>query len=678
MTNNDGDELTTPTYDDEIPDMHAYRNPPEEPEVAQVAEEATVTAQEEVVDDEENDNDTSRPSIATQLAVMAREFYTFGVDENGETFACDNALPHVALSMSNNSRGGLKARLLDQWSEASGGRVAPGAAATDAMGTLDWGARRNPVTPVHMRIADHDGTIYLDCADEQNRVIVIDSGRWRVADEDVPVVFRRSTFSLPYPVPEGESDLALLWDHLNVDPDDRPLVLGWVVAALVLENVPHPVLYLGGEHGTAKTSAARVLQSLVDPTTADTRNLPSDEGVWVATVRQGWALTFDNLSELSKGMNDGLCKLSTGDTIVRRILYTTDEASATKAYRPLIITAINLTGVQPDLEDRMVRIELSAIPPSKRRLKKEVEASWERDRSRVLAGLLDLAAKVHHRLPDVVTPEGFSRMADFHQVVAAIDDVQGTSGADRYQDAAVRAARDTLAEYPLARAIVNGRRDFEATTAGQILNAMAFAKGDGKQSWAWPDDARTASNQLKGAAPSMRKLGWTVEDDKGKNEAGTKKFTILAPSRENSKAERPAPSSPSDPSPQVNTISLAPSGVESIPVAALSPEIVNELTEVHPARDGAGLARDGSGEIALTCGDGSNGDDGDGSGTSVAACRFCGAELTVGHAAERGYCTGPECSAAHVTQGQQPSRSSTPTPRDVANMGRRPADRSVV
>lgn len=672
MTNNDGDELTT-TYDDEIPDMHAYRRPVEGPEVA---EEATVMGEE--AEDDQEDDDTSRPSIATQLAVMAREFYTFGVDENGETFACDNALPHVALSMSNNSRGGLKARLLDQWSEASGGRVAPGAAATDAMGTLDWGARRNVVTPVHMRIADHDGTIYLDCADEQNRVIVIDSGRWRVADEDVPVVFRRSTFSLPYPVPEGVGDLSLLWNHLNVDPDDRPLVLGWVVAALVLENVPHPVLYLGGEHGTAKTSAARVIQSLVDPTTADTRNLPSDEGAWVATVRQGWALTFDNLGELSRGMNDGLCKLSTGDTIVRRVLYTTDDASATKAYRPLIITAINLTGVQPDLEDRMVRIELSAIPPGKRRLKKEVEASWERDRSRVLAGLLDLAAKVHHRLPDVVTPEGFSRMADFHQVVAAIDDVQGTSGADRYQDAAVRAARDTLAEYPLARAIVNGRRDFEATTAGQILNAMAFAKGDGKQSWAWPDDARAASNQLKDAAPSMRKLGWTVEDDKGKNEAGTKKFTILAPSRENSKAERPAPSSPSDPSPQVNTISLAPSGVESIPVAALSPEIVNELTEVHPARDGAGLARDGSGKIALTCGDGSNGDDGDDPGTSVAACRFCGAELTVGHAAERGYCTGPECSAAHVTQRQQPSRSSTPTPRDVANMGRRPADRSVV
>ncbi|WP_133258907.1 hypothetical protein [Mycolicibacter senuensis] len=678
MTNNDGDELTTTTYDDEIPDMHAYRNPPEEPEVAQVAEEATVTAQEEVVDDEENDNDTSRPSIATQLAVMAREFYTFGVDENGETFACDNALPHVALSMSNNSRGGLKARLLDQWSEASGGRVAPGAAATDAMGTLDWGARRNPVTPVHMRIADHDGTIYLDCADEQNRVIVIDSGRWRVADEDVPVVFRRSTFSLPYPVPEGESDLALLWDHLNVDPDDRPLVLGWVVAALVLENVPHPVLYLGGEHGTAKTSAARVLQSLVDPTTADTRNLPSDEGAWVATVRQGWALTFDNLSELSKGMNDGLCKLSTGDTIVRRILYTTDEASATKAYRPLIITAINLTGVQPDLEDRMVRIELSAIPPSKRRLKKEVEASWERDRSRVLAGLLDLAAKVHHRLPDVATPEGFSRMADFHQVVAAIDDVQGTSGADRYQDAAVRAARDTLAEYPLARAIVNGRRDFEATTAGQILNAMAFAKGDGREGWGWPENARAASNQLRDAAPSMRKLGWTVHDDMGKNEAGTKKYTIHAPSRESSKAEKPAPSSPSDPSPQVNTISSARSGAESISVAAVSPEIVNERTEAHPARDGAGLARDRSGEIALTSTHGSNGDDGDGPGTAVAACRFCGAELTVGHAAERGYCARPECSAAHVTQRQQPSHRSTPTPLDIANMGRRPADRPVV
>lgn len=653
MTNGDRDELTTACSGDDVPDMRAYRHPPEDLEVTQVAEEETVIAGEEIID-EEDDNNTSRPSIATQLAAMAREFYTFGVDENGEAFACDNALPHVALSMSNNSRGGLKARLLDQWSEASGGRVAPGSAATDAMGTLEWGARRNMVTPVHMRIADHDGKIYLDCADEENRVIVIDGGRWEVADEDVPVVFRRSTFSLPYPVPEVASDLGLLWNHLNVDPDDRPLVLGWVVAALVLENVPHPVLYLGGEHGTAKTSAARVIQSLVDPTTADTRNLPSDEGAWVATVRQGWALTFDNLSELSKGMNDGLCKLSTGDTIVRRVLYTTDDASATKAYRPLVITAINLTGVQPDLEDRMVRIELSAIPPSKRRLKKEVEASWERDRPYVLAGLLDLAAKVHHRLPDIAAPEGFSRMADFHQVVAAIDDVQGTSGADRYQDAAVRAARDTLAEYPLARAIVNGRRDFEGTTAAQILKAMAFARGEGRESWGWPEDARAASNQLRDAAPSMRTLGWTVYDDRGKNEAGIKKFTILAPPRESSATEKPAPSAPSAASSQVSAIPPGPSRVESIPVADLSPEVVDEMTVVHAA----GLARDGSGENALNSANGDHGDNGDDSTTVIPLCRFCDEVLAAGYATKRGYCSKSECSSAHVKERQRTSNGS--------------------
>lgn len=638
MTNNDGDELTT-VYDDEVPDMHAYRSPPEGPEIAKEAE-ADEIGGHQTEGDEDGDEADSRPSIATQLVAMARENYLFGVDENGETFARDTEVPHLTLSMSNSSRRGLKGRLLDQW-WVTNERVAPGGAATDAINTLDGAAQREPITPVHTRIADHDGQVYIDCADEENRVIVIGGGCWRVADEEVPVMFRRSSTMLSYPVPDVAGDLDRLWGHLNIDSAEREVVLGWVVAALILENAPHPILCLGGEHGTAKTSAARTIQSLVDPTPLDARSLPADEGAWATSIRSGWVLTFDNLSELGRGVSDGLCKLSTGDAIVRRALYTNDEMSATKAYRALIITTMGLKGVEPDLEDRMVRVELSAIPPEARRPHSEVEAAWARDRPAVVAGLLDLAAKVHHRLPDVATTGGLSRMADFNRVLVAIDEIRGTYGAARYRDSAAQAALDTLSEHPLPNAIVNGRREFESQTAGEIRLAMSLLKKEGGSRGRWPEDAREASDQLRRAAPAMRSLGWTVQDEGRANKAKVKKYTIMPPPHE------------IDPGGESAGINAAQAGM---------------ATGVG-GHDGQVLDQQEAGAAGVA---GVPGE------PSLIACRFCGDGLTVGYVTERGYCTKSECSSARAREHQQTRNESTPTPRDVANMGRRPADRSVV
>ena len=61
----------------------------------------------------------------------------------------------------------------------------------------------------HVRVAGHDGKIYLDLADDGWQAIEIDRHGWRVVDRP-PVRFRRAAGMLPLPLPHRKGDLGKL------------------------------------------------------------------------------------------------------------------------------------------------------------------------------------------------------------------------------------------------------------------------------------------------------------------------------------------------------------------------------------------------------------------------------------------------------------------------------------
>ena len=66
---------------------------------------------------------------------------------------------------------------------------------------------------------------------------------------------------------------------LNVTAETWPLVVGWLAAVLV-PNMPHPILLLGGQQGTGKSTAAEQLVGLIDPSPAVLRSPPRDSETW--------------------------------------------------------------------------------------------------------------------------------------------------------------------------------------------------------------------------------------------------------------------------------------------------------------------------------------------------------------------------------------------------------------
>jgi len=73
---------------------------------------------------------------------------------------------------------------------------------------------------VSLRLAEQDGLIYLDLADEFWRCVEIGANGWRIA-EDPPVRFRRSAGMQPLPLPLRGGSIEALAPFLNLEGSVR-------------------------------------------------------------------------------------------------------------------------------------------------------------------------------------------------------------------------------------------------------------------------------------------------------------------------------------------------------------------------------------------------------------------------------------------------------------------------
>jgi hypothetical protein len=118
-----------------------------------------------------------------------------------------------------------------------------------------------PQRKVSVRLAEQDGLIYLDLADEFWRCVEISTNGWRFA-EDPPVRFRPSPGMHPLPLPVRDGSIDSLAPFLKLASEsDFVLVMGWLLGALRAGG-PYPVLAISGEQGSAKTVLSNVLRAV--------------------------------------------------------------------------------------------------------------------------------------------------------------------------------------------------------------------------------------------------------------------------------------------------------------------------------------------------------------------------------------------------------------------------------
>ena len=268
-----------------------------------------------------------------------------------------------------------------------------------------------PERQVSVRIAEQDGLIYLDLADEFWRCVEIGPGGWRLADE-VPVRFRRAAGMLALPLPARGGSITELRRFVNLpDPDDFVLVVTWLLGAL-RANGPFPLLAISGEQGSAKTVLSKMLRAMVDPSVAPVRALPREDRELFIAANNGHVLAFDNLTRLSPWLSDTLCRLASGAAFAVRQLYTDQDEVLFAAARPVVINGIEEVITRPDLGDRAIFITLGPIVETQRRPEQAIWREFELARPQILGSLLDAAV---HGLQGLsrVQVKRLPRMADF-------------------------------------------------------------------------------------------------------------------------------------------------------------------------------------------------------------------------------------------------------------------------
>ncbi len=255
------------------------------------------------------------------------------------------------------------------------------------------------------------------------RAVEIDAEGWRIVNRPVPK-FRRSRGSQPLPEPERGGSLDELRGFLNIDDDGWVLIEAFLVSAL-RPALPCPILVAKGEQGAGKSTACRVISSLIDPRTSALRGAPREVRDLVAAARNSWLVCFDNLSHLPQDLADAACRLATGGGFGGRELYSDYDEAIFDATRPLVFNAIpDLGATRPDFLDRSLIIDFRDIEPKARRDERQFWRDFEAARPRVLGGLLDAVAIGLRRLPALALGQ-LPRMADFASWASACEEGLG-------------------------------------------------------------------------------------------------------------------------------------------------------------------------------------------------------------------------------------------------------------
>ncbi|MGC4792544.1 hypothetical protein ACLQ3H_00350 [Micromonospora saelicesensis] len=399
-----------------------------------------------------------------------------------------------------------------------------------AIETLLGLAEDAPVSRVHLRAAEIGASVHLDLADRTGRFVEVSAHGWDVRDpaaEDdaqaARAIFRRTAASGELPTPERGGSRDDLRELLGLDADDARwrLMWGWLVAAC-FESVPRPILWALGPQGSGKSTRARMVLSVVEPTDALGREPGKNERDDTTAALGRFVPSWDNIGNVSAATSDWLCRLTTGVEIGRRALYSDEDLRISTLRRTAVATSIVLPfGLGPDALERLVLVEFERVAETDRRPERGLWEDFRRLHARILGALLDDVAGVLRHLGDVrATPRPLPRMADYAQILFALDvhadldDLEGFAAA--YVASVQGVLADRAKEDPLTAALIAQARRHGGTWRGApaaLLAAIDRDRPDDSRA-PWPTSPASLGSAIRRGQETLRAAGLIVSEGK--------------------------------------------------------------------------------------------------------------------------------------------------------------------
>jgi hypothetical protein len=399
----------------------------------------------------------------------------------------------------------------------------------DAIRVLISEANLNDAVKAYIRCAQIGNEIFVDIGDSTGQAIHIFPGGWKIVDS-APVIFRRTALTAPLSRPVEEGDFSKLFSIINIGKESEGLVLGFLVCSL-FEAIPKPILGLNGEQGSGKSDSARRLGLLIDPSPAALQSPPKDQSAWIELAAGSYVISLDNLSSVPVWLSDSLCRAATGDSLVKRKNYSDKDLVVHQFKRVVIINGINLTVLRDDLADRVIPINAPIISSTRRKLESDLEQAWLTEFPTIFGGLLTLCSKVLEIYEFIKMPE-LPRMADFARILKAIDTVRETDSLSTYLDEVGKMASNAVDGDKFFKVVATSSNGEWVVTAAELLDKVSSPSTIYSVQKGWPQTAHAVTDRLTRTGPTLRKVGWIVEDLGSNNEKKTKRWRLCPPTGE--------------------------------------------------------------------------------------------------------------------------------------------------
>ena len=488
--------------------------------------------------------DRERPTQARLLVAIAQEHAELFKTTDGEAYATIRRSETLAVR-SKAFRSFLLGEFFNAYDKTPSSQGLK--EAVDALETL---ALLGTITrTTFLRVGAQDSRFFIDLGDTTRRIVEVCHTGWRVVAPDATAIrFRRTSSMRPLPEPTRGGDINDLRRFLNVGDEEWrwQLLLVWLLFTFQPSG-PFPVLVLQGEQGCAKSTTARVLRALIDPSQAPLRLPPMDEDKLLVSAKSSWVLAFDNLSGMPRWLSDRLCCLATGTAQSKRALYTDDEEYIIEATRPVSVNGIDDMTARPDFASRALAVDLPQIRDDQRQEEADFWAAFTRARPAILGAALSVVAEILAIRDQVIVPAK-PRMADFARFGVAAERVLGWRDGSflaAYQTSQADSAAVTLESNLVAVAAHKFMTELEHAewedTASALLPKLAAQLAPGQdRSRGWPANASQLGNQLRRCAPILRRFGIEAEQLRSHGERFWRLTRTIAENRAKT-ASPPAP-----------------------------------------------------------------------------------------------------------------------------------------
>ncbi len=390
------------------------------------------------------------------------------------------------------------------------------------------------VRNVGVRVTKYNDALIYDPLNNDGSVIIITKDGLTNAIPKDPVTIRYNGM-LRAEIEDGTiSDLRDLFSLWNLGEAQEVVMVG-CIGTNFIPDIPHVITVITGPHGAGKSSLSDAIKTIPDPNVVVRNSLRFDEREIAVSSMHEWVLNFDNVNSIIPDqVSDLLCRISTGQGFRKRKLYTDQEDLILQYRRPIVMSAINEPGYNPDFLDRALIIRLNLILESNRKTDAEIQELIEKLSPKIRGLYLRSLSRAMEIYPQVKEEfEGkLLRMADFIIWGEAITRVLGYEPGKFYTSfsALQLEETETTASENLLIMVLNklleNQKEWKGTTRELydeikgIIAEMGISEKDSlyKQ---LPKSYRDLGRRLTDLLPSLLNIGIGIKETRGKERIKT-------------------------------------------------------------------------------------------------------------------------------------------------------------